>query len=172
MDIHERIKLIRQHYQLTRKEFGNILGVSENVIVNIEFNRLKKPAHKEPLLRLICEKFNINESWLRSGEGSMFSDKDKNVLEDLTEQYHLSELEQKILTVYLSLSQKNRDVIMDFVQQITKEPDPQRDILEFAAQTGVHPIIRETPEQKEARRAETLRDLEEIPDYSFDDDID
>ena len=54
---------------MTQSEFGEKLGVKRDVINNIENNRLKKPENQEPIYRLICEKFNVNEDWLRTGAG-------------------------------------------------------------------------------------------------------
>lgn len=72
MDICERIQVLRKHLKMSRRVFGEALGVSESVIVNIEFDRLKRPEQKEPIYKLICEKFDVNEEWLREGIGEMF----------------------------------------------------------------------------------------------------
>lgn len=71
MTIGNRIELIRKKKKLSRRAFAEKFGVSESVIVNIEFDRLKKPDQKEALYRLICQEFDINENWLRTGEGEM-----------------------------------------------------------------------------------------------------
>lgn len=78
MELHERIQEIRKVLGLSRREFGERLGVSESVIVNIEYNRLKRPEQKEPLLKLICTEFGVDELWLRTGEGEMFNSNDSN----------------------------------------------------------------------------------------------
>lgn len=72
MDTYERIKLLRTELGMSQEEFGKKLGVSRSVIANIEYDRLKRPDQKEPIYRLICEKFDVNEQWLRTGEGSMY----------------------------------------------------------------------------------------------------
>lgn len=71
LTIGNRIELIRKKKKLSRRAFAEKFGVSESVIVNIEFDRLKKPDQKEALYRLICQEFDINENWLRTGEGEM-----------------------------------------------------------------------------------------------------
>lgn len=73
MDISERIQTLRKQLKMSRRVFGEALGVSESVIVNIEFDRLKRPDQKEPIYKLICEKFDVNEDWLRNGTGEMFA---------------------------------------------------------------------------------------------------
>ena len=72
MEIHDRFKMVRKELKMTRKELGEKLGVSENMIVNIEFNRLKRPVQKDPIYMLLCEKCNVNKEWLRNGTGEMF----------------------------------------------------------------------------------------------------
>lgn len=70
--MNNRIREVREHFKLTQTEFGERLGVSRDVIGNIEYNRLKNPKQKEPIIKLICSTFGVNEIWLRSGEGDMF----------------------------------------------------------------------------------------------------
>ena len=54
METNERIKYFRKEIvKLSQEKFGEQLGVSRDVINNIESNRLKNPEQKEPLYRLI-----------------------------------------------------------------------------------------------------------------------
>lgn len=66
-----KIKAIREALKLSQREFGKKLGVSRDVISNIENNRV---APKELLLRHICELYNVNEYWLHTGNGEMFNE--------------------------------------------------------------------------------------------------
>lgn len=78
--IGKRIEILRKDLELSRRAFGEKLGVSENVIVNIEYDRLKRPNQKDSLYKLICKEFDVNEKWLRTGEGEMFVELDKENL--------------------------------------------------------------------------------------------
>lgn len=69
MDIGERIKLLRKRLSLSQNDFGKRLGISRDSVNNIENNRLAKPEQKEPIYKLICKEFNVNEDWLRTGAG-------------------------------------------------------------------------------------------------------
>ncbi len=71
MTIGNRIELIRKNNNLSRRAFGEMFGVSESVIVNVEYDRLKRPEQKEALYKLICQEFDINEEWLRTGQGAI-----------------------------------------------------------------------------------------------------
>ena len=72
LNIGERIEILRKDLSMSRRVFGERLGVSESVIVNIEYDRLKRPDQKESSYKLICKEFNVNEEWLRTGNGEMF----------------------------------------------------------------------------------------------------
>lgn len=72
--MNNRIKLIREALQLSQREFGEKLGVSRDVISNIEYGRVKP---KELLVRHICDLYGVNEFWIQTGNGSMFHTKPK-----------------------------------------------------------------------------------------------
>lgn len=80
LNIGERIEILRKDLSMSRRVFGERLGVSESVIVNIEYDRLKRPDQKESLYKLICKEFNVNEEWLRTGNGEMFIPLTRNQL--------------------------------------------------------------------------------------------
>lgn len=72
MELHERVRYLRKDVlNKTQAELAAELGTSRDAINNIEQDRLKRPEQKEPLLRLMCEKYGINEPWLLSGIGEM-----------------------------------------------------------------------------------------------------
>lgn len=64
-----RIKVVRETLKLSQREFGEKLGVSRDVISNIEYNRVPP---KDLLLRHICQLYKVNWHWLETGEGEMF----------------------------------------------------------------------------------------------------
>ena len=71
----DRIKAIRKHYDLTQAEFGDRIGVKGNTITNYE-NNLRNPS--DAIIVSICREFNVNEEWLRTGNGEMFQPITKN----------------------------------------------------------------------------------------------
>ena len=74
--MNERIKRIREYYKLTQDEFGKRIGSARNTIANYESGN-RSPSNSVVLS--ICREFNINESWLRSGEGEMFKERSPSV---------------------------------------------------------------------------------------------
>lgn len=63
-----RIKEIRQSYELTQQEFADRLGIKRGTIANYELGR-NEPI--DAVITLICREFRINENWLRYGTGDM-----------------------------------------------------------------------------------------------------
>lgn len=68
MTISERIRILRKEEGLSQRAFGEKLGVSRDVVNNIENGRVE-PA--EPIVKLICREFRISYAWLRYGRGTM-----------------------------------------------------------------------------------------------------
>lgn len=67
--MNNRIKQIRTALGLSQDEFGKKLGVTRGAITNIELNKVEP---KPLFVSLICQTFNVNDRWLRTGEGEMF----------------------------------------------------------------------------------------------------
>ena len=73
--MNERIRMVREEFHLSRAAFGKDLGVSGDVINNLERGRVEA---KEPIIKLICSVYSVQEGWLRTGEGEMFAPKNRS----------------------------------------------------------------------------------------------
>lgn len=69
--MNERLKEIRKHHKCgkTQDMFADFLGISKSNLASYESGR-RTPS--EAVIHLICEKCDVNEKWLRTGEGEMF----------------------------------------------------------------------------------------------------
>lgn len=74
--MNERIKELRKSLGLTQLEFGEQVGVKANTIGNYEIG-LRTPS--DAVIRAICREFNVNENWLRTGDGEMFNPQDEKL---------------------------------------------------------------------------------------------
>lgn len=65
-----RIREIRQALAISQSEFGEKIGLKQNAV-----SLMEKPNGriKEQNIIAICTQFHVNEAWLRTGEGKMFS---------------------------------------------------------------------------------------------------
>lgn len=73
--MHERLKKIRKVLNLTQQEFADRIGSKRNTIAKYETETNTPSA---AVVSLICREFNINEDWLRNGNGEMFLPSDRN----------------------------------------------------------------------------------------------
>lgn len=69
--MNERILLLRKALKLTQKELASRIGVKHGIISAIELN---KALVTERTIISLCATFNVNEAWLRYGQGEMFND--------------------------------------------------------------------------------------------------
>lgn len=121
MNFGANVRYLRKNeLNLTRQAFGKRLGVSADVINNIELDRLARPEQKEPLLRLICKTFNVSYEWLTTGDGEIFTVTKESVVEKLTAEYGLSITAQKIIECYLSLNDGQRETVDEFIKSIAE----------------------------------------------------
>ena len=74
-DLNERLKKLRKKLDMTQQEFADSIGIKRSTMATYESGR-NEPI--DAVISLICKQHNVNEDWLRSGEGEMF--------EQLTEQ--------------------------------------------------------------------------------------
>lgn len=66
--INDRISLILDELKITKTEFAKKLKVSQQYISKLT----NTGTPSDMLIEDICEKFGIDEDWLRTGEGEMF----------------------------------------------------------------------------------------------------
>lgn len=65
----ERIKRVRKDVKMNQTDFGQSLGVSQYTVSSFETGRA---VPDESIIKLICSIYNVNEAWLRTGEGDPY----------------------------------------------------------------------------------------------------
>jgi transcriptional regulator with XRE-family HTH domain len=68
--MNERIKELRIALDMTQESFSQRLGIKRNTIGNYETGN-RVPSNQ--IIFSICREFNVNEEWLRTGNGEMFN---------------------------------------------------------------------------------------------------
>lgn len=119
----DRIKKIRKEAKLTQVQFGEKIGVKGNTVTNYE-SGLRTPT--DAVIKSICREFNVDENWLRTGEGDMFLP----VLEEDEMALYVSELLEddgdnplytiikEVMHTYSELSPKSQEVIRDAASKL------------------------------------------------------
>ena len=86
--INQRVKELRLNLGLSQDDFGNAIGLSKSGISNIE-NGTR--SVRETHIKLICSAIDVDETWLRSGEG------EANAVRNITlSQFSIDELLDEI----------------------------------------------------------------------------
>jgi transcriptional regulator with XRE-family HTH domain len=68
--LNTRLREVRKSLKLTQQEFGSKIGLSKASIGNIENGIINLTDRN---ISLICSTYNVNEDWLRNGNGEMFN---------------------------------------------------------------------------------------------------
>lgn len=72
--MNERIIELRKFLNLSQTDFGKQIGISKSSVSDIEIGRI---SISERTIISVCSKFNVNEEWLKFGNGNMFLEYDK-----------------------------------------------------------------------------------------------
>lgn len=123
--MNNRIKEIRKQAKLSQEKFGNAIGVSRDTIANIEADRIEI---KEIFITSICREFNVNEEWLRTGNGEMY-----NLASDKLETY-LGQISRgnddfikDIIEIYMELDQASKDALKEIsIRMAVKQKERER----------------------------------------------
>lgn len=69
MTVNERVKDVRKSHGLTMEKFGERIGLKKAAVSVIESG---KCSVTDANIKSICREFNVNEQWLRTGEGEPY----------------------------------------------------------------------------------------------------
>jgi len=122
----ERIKELRKALGLTQQEFSDKIGVKRNTIAQYESGR-NSPI--DAVISLICREFNVNEEWLRTGEGEMFKPKSRNeeLFEFVTNAIgEPTGIQAQLLTVMAQLSVEQWELLDDMAHKLAREVEKEK----------------------------------------------
>ena len=121
----ERVKQIRKSKGMTLEKFGERVGVTKQTVSRIE-NGVN--ALTEQMLLSVCREFDVNEQWLRTGEGEMFRERSPSeeigyYVEDLLEYdghgNPFYDMIVEMMKTYVELDEKSQAVIRDYFQVVS-----------------------------------------------------
>lgn len=110
MEIYERLKKIRNDAGLKQAEFAKKIGIGHSTLGMMEIGKREiKPRY----IKTICSMFNVNEEWFCTGNGDIYIQTDNDLLEKLSDKYHLSSLQKKMLTIFISMDDDKREILSE-----------------------------------------------------------
>ncbi len=113
----ERIKKIRKELDMTQQQFADRIGVKRNSYANYETGR-NTPI--DAVIKSICREFNVNEEWLRTGNGEMFMASPSAALDILKAEYGLSDCDYVLIEKFVNLKTEKRAAALDFILQVAE----------------------------------------------------
>ena len=114
-----RIKELRLALGLSGEKFGKRIGLTRFAISNIENG---KNNVTEQTILAICTTYNVNEQWLRTGDGDMFCLPKDEYISSLTNQYHLSQDDVEIISNFLTLDVEDRKHFLSIANKLFVKP--------------------------------------------------
>lgn len=120
----ERLKEIRKSNPngKTQETFANYLEISKENISSYESGR-RNPSGA--FIKLVCEKCNVNEDWLRTGNGEMFmpETKDEQISKMLADVMKSEDgnFKKKLISALAQLDKDGWDKLEEFVDMISEK---------------------------------------------------
>lgn len=115
-----RIKELRKTLGLSGEKFGEPIGLKRSSVSQLETGTNNAT---DQVIKSICLAYNVNEDWLRTGNGDMFNQPKDDFLTALQKQYNLSDLQLNIVETYLELSEADKLSIDKFITSCIKDTD-------------------------------------------------
>lgn len=119
--MNERLKKLRSYLGITQQVFADKLQIPRNNIAGYETGK-RSPSNA--VISLICREFNVNETWLRTGEGEMFNPVPEEdevasyVAELLDPDNPFTDLIVEIMRTYSQLDPKSQEVLLEFSRKL------------------------------------------------------
>lgn len=107
----KRLKEIRKAKELSQKEFGQSINLSQNHISSLEKGvRSITPR----IIDDICKEYNVNKEWFLTGKGEMFNDVlDSFIIED--------EEVKEFVKLFLESDEETRTYIKGLMEKTIKK---------------------------------------------------
>lgn len=123
----DRLKKLRKTLDMTQQEFADKIGIARG---NIGAYEVGKNALSDAVISLICKtdfppKGKVNEKWLRTGEGDMFTEmsRDEQIEKFVGDFLHGEEdsFKRRLISGLAALDENGWKVLEDFLDSIQKK---------------------------------------------------
>lgn len=117
----DRIKALRKELGLTQQAIADAAGIKRNTVAQYEMGR-NEPTNA--VITLICKKYNVNETWLRTGEGEMFVQRTRSqeitdFMADLVQTDN--EFKRRFVSALARLDEKDWEMIEKMAEMLSEQ---------------------------------------------------
>lgn len=124
--MYERIKQLRKNLGLNQTEFGERIGIKQGSVAGYE-SGARTPL--DAVINSICREFDVNEDWLRTGEGEMYikklpTDEVAEFVAELLDNDDSNPFYTMIINMmrtYHNLDDKSKVVVKDFFAKLRED---------------------------------------------------
>ena len=110
MNIHERLKQLRDELNLTTRAFGAAINMSGGAITNMEKGTRNIT---ERTIRDICREYNVNFDWLTNGIEPMFT--------DVTSELDIDDEVKQLAQQYSLLNDSDRELVKRMIDSLAEK---------------------------------------------------
>lgn len=112
MDIHERLKYLREQLNMTTRAFGAAINMSGGSITNMEKGTRNIT---ERTIRDVCREYNVNPNWLINGTEPIF--------EDITNELDIDDDVKQLAKQYSLLNDTDRELVKKIINSLAEKLD-------------------------------------------------
>jgi len=113
--LNNRIKELRKTIGLSQEAFGEKVGITKTSVSRLEKGE-RNPS--EQTIKSICREYNVDYFWLTEGIGEMFTDLPETLIDEVAEEYDLSDLDKLLVKRYMQLPPEKRKVIIEYLRSV------------------------------------------------------
>ncbi len=113
--LNERIKVLREELGLSMEKFGGRIGLTRSAISKIESG--SNPS--DQTIISICREFNVNEEWLRNGNGDMFLDFTEDEFTRAAASLSNDAFVRSLIIEYWKLDDDSKKLFRDFIHKLS-----------------------------------------------------
>lgn len=132
--MNDRIKELRLSLGLTLDAFGERIGIGKSSVSKIEKGI---NGTTDQTIKSICREFNVNEAWLRTGQGTMFRQDSQSILNRMSDEYSLTQRERAVISAFLELSTDDRAAVMRYVDGLVEKLAPSSATVDDVTAAGI-----------------------------------
>ncbi len=110
MNIHERLRYLREQLNLTTRAFGASINMSGGAITNMEKGTRNVT---ERTIRDVCREYNVNSNWLINGIEPIF--------EDITSELDIDDDVKQLTKQYSLLSDADQELVKRMINSLAEK---------------------------------------------------
>ena len=124
MKLKDRIKALRERLEKSQDEFGKDIGLTRNYISLIENGQRNL---SDQSIKVLCSLYNVNEEWLRTGNGEMFvpETKDEQISKMLADVLKCedSDFKKRLIVALSKMDNAGWDSLEKFIDSIANQKE-------------------------------------------------